>query len=252
MKVDFIGIGFNRSGTSWIAKCLDEHPEICVSRPKETFYYSNDYFRGPEYHECCFDHCEAGAKVRGEFTPSYIYTKKSLQLIKEDHPEAKILVSVRDPLDRTISHINHHRRKGKYKFQDIRTIIKEHKIYKEYSCHEKYIARARKILPDLHVFYIKDDEKVIRELYKLLGVDPNFNPPSLRGDVNVNKYFIDNLFLRYLGILLPKTRLFLRKVDRILFKRKIKELQAIQDDYTKNNLDIRDIKEDRSNRTVIK
>ena len=116
MKVDFIGIGFNRSGTSWISKCLDEHPEICVSRPKETFYYSNDYFRGPKYYENCFKHCKADVKVRGEFTPSYIYAEESLKLIKAEQPEAKVLVSVRDPLERTISQINHHRKKGKYKF----------------------------------------------------------------------------------------------------------------------------------------
>ncbi len=41
-KVDFIGIGAQKAATSWIAKCLIEHPEICLAASKETHFFSDD------------------------------------------------------------------------------------------------------------------------------------------------------------------------------------------------------------------
>ena len=41
-KIDFMGIGIGKSGTTWIAKCLNEHPEICISNPKEPHFFFND------------------------------------------------------------------------------------------------------------------------------------------------------------------------------------------------------------------
>ena len=42
-KVDFIGIGAERSGTTWIAQCLAEHPEICFSKEKEIYFSINHF-----------------------------------------------------------------------------------------------------------------------------------------------------------------------------------------------------------------
>ncbi len=34
-KIDFIGVGAPKCGTTWVAQCLSEHPQICLSKPKE-------------------------------------------------------------------------------------------------------------------------------------------------------------------------------------------------------------------------
>ena len=39
-RPDFIGIGANKSGTTWVADMLQQHPEICLSEPKEVRYFN--------------------------------------------------------------------------------------------------------------------------------------------------------------------------------------------------------------------
>ncbi len=39
-KIDFIGIGATKSGTTWIAQCLKEHPQICGSSIKEINFFN--------------------------------------------------------------------------------------------------------------------------------------------------------------------------------------------------------------------
>ena len=38
-KLDFVGIGFLRSGTTWLYGLLRVHPQICMSREKELFLF---------------------------------------------------------------------------------------------------------------------------------------------------------------------------------------------------------------------
>ena len=37
--VNFIGIGAPKAGTSWLAKALHAHPDICLSTKKETLFF---------------------------------------------------------------------------------------------------------------------------------------------------------------------------------------------------------------------
>ena len=53
-KVDFIGIGAPRCGTTWIAKCLSEHPQICLSSVKETDFFGKYYRKGLSYYKSFF------------------------------------------------------------------------------------------------------------------------------------------------------------------------------------------------------
>ena len=39
-NITFIGIGAHKSGTTWLANCLREHPEICFANKKEVLYFN--------------------------------------------------------------------------------------------------------------------------------------------------------------------------------------------------------------------
>ena len=43
-KINFIGIGVQKAGTSWLAKCLNEHPEIHIHPKKEAHYFNKKSF----------------------------------------------------------------------------------------------------------------------------------------------------------------------------------------------------------------
>jgi hypothetical protein len=109
MLPDFVIIGTMKCGTTSLYHYLAEHPEIGMSRIKETDYYvaERNYARGRSWYESLFP---KGAKVCGEASPNY--TKPWLfpgvpERIHAELPAARLIYLVRDPIARMISHYQH-------------------------------------------------------------------------------------------------------------------------------------------------
>ncbi len=102
-KPNFIGIGVQKGGTSWLHRQFVAHPEIFVpSNRKEIHFFDVYYQRGLAWYHKFFD--GASAKAIGEITPSYIYDDETASKIHENFPEVKILVMLRHPVQRAYSH----------------------------------------------------------------------------------------------------------------------------------------------------
>ncbi len=80
-KIDFIGIGAAKSGTTWLFHCLGQHPQICLSEPKEINYFNQrgsfrnfnkNHTKPFSWYINHFRHCQAN-KIKGEFSPIYLY-----------------------------------------------------------------------------------------------------------------------------------------------------------------------------------
>ncbi len=112
-RVDFIGIGAPRSGTSWVARSLEEHPEVCFSSTKETHFFDRVYKTEKDlvHYRTHFKNLSPG-KVIGEFTPSYYLNDEIARRIKKHFPRAKIIVCLRNPAERAVSHLQYNVRKG--------------------------------------------------------------------------------------------------------------------------------------------
>ena len=112
---DFIGIGAMRSGTSWLRRNLNRHPEIWMAEPKELHFFDRHFGerkRGwlPEEHEAkirygeSFVDAPSGLTV-GEFTPAYAVLEPAMiARVRRWIPEAKLLFIMRDPVARAWSH----------------------------------------------------------------------------------------------------------------------------------------------------
>ena len=106
--VDAFLLGAPKCGTTWLSSALEQHPNLCVSEPKEpneiathkgtmrrddrepNFSKYMKYFKGKGKKIDCSVHAFACPKA-----PSRI---------KENWPEAKFIICVREPVSRTISH----------------------------------------------------------------------------------------------------------------------------------------------------
>src|SRR6056297_2233099 len=102
---DFIGIGAMKAATSWIYKCLIEHPEVCGSSKKELHFFDRpqNYKKGIDYYISFFKHCPQD-KAKGEYTPNYLYSPATPELISRHFPNVKIIVCLRNPAERAWSH----------------------------------------------------------------------------------------------------------------------------------------------------
>ena len=111
-RLDFVGIGAARCGTTWLTQCLRTHPQICVSSQKEIRYFNainhlrnipNKKHAKPfSWYVDHFQHCQTG-QIRGEFSPPYLCDPVAPALIRRRFPDVKILVSLRNPIDRAYS-----------------------------------------------------------------------------------------------------------------------------------------------------
>jgi len=199
-EVDFIGIGAFKSATSWVAQCLREHPEVCVPTIKEIDFFSKtiqdgrvaywNYEKGMGWYEKQFSECSSG-NLKGEYSNSYLYDESAPRLVKKHFPDVKLIVCLRNPIDRAYSHFwwsklnfNRHQKES---FSDLAHKGTE---YVEKSLYYRYLSRYFELFEreQIHVILVDDIVKnprgVIRDLYEFLGVDSSFSPPSLLRKVN--------------------------------------------------------------------
>jgi hypothetical protein len=102
---DFVGIGAQRSGTSWWYRAIEAHPKVVrIKGQRKELHYFNRFWTGEvptdfaqRYHSLF---PRPDGMLSGEWTPRYMYDYWSLPLLREAAPEARILVILRDPVER--------------------------------------------------------------------------------------------------------------------------------------------------------
>ncbi len=106
--VDFLGIGAQKSATSWLFQCMREHPRVCLAEEKELHYFSNDenYAKGAEWYATHWQICKPTA-LKGEISTSYLSSATAPERIKQDAPNVKLIALLRHPVDRAESHVRH-------------------------------------------------------------------------------------------------------------------------------------------------
>jgi len=111
VKLDFVGVGAAKAGTSWLASCLGEHPAVCMSEPKELNYFCEKksglpsaLLTGSARNGLSerFAHCEPGNRL-GEFSPSYLCDARCPELIFQHNPKCRLIFSFRHPVEALVS-----------------------------------------------------------------------------------------------------------------------------------------------------
>lgn len=115
----FIIIGAQRCGTTSLYDYLSHHPQIIPSPVKELFYFDDYYTRPIEWYKSFFPTEKEREKlerdlvasvITGEASPSYFFHPYAAKRIKETLPDVKLILVLRDPIERAYSHYNHIKR----------------------------------------------------------------------------------------------------------------------------------------------
>lgn len=121
MLPNFIGIGAERCGTTWLHEILAAHPGIYVpSRRKELRFFNLNYEKGLPWYEKYFPTNTKGSNYTavGEVTPGYFYSETAAKRIDAMPSVKKLLLILRHPVDRLYSSFNwfkrHHNYKGRF------------------------------------------------------------------------------------------------------------------------------------------
>ena len=106
----FVIIGSQRCGTSSLYSYLIQHPNISPARRKEVHYFDLHYDKGLEWY-CQHFPTSAGGSLTGEASPYYLFHPLAAERCARDMPNARLIVMLRNPVDRAYSHYHHEQRK---------------------------------------------------------------------------------------------------------------------------------------------
>ena len=193
-KVDFIVIGAQKSGTSSLRQYLNMHPDVQMSFTKEPhffdshrysshpishYWYEKDFYQG--------DH----SKLLGEVTPILSYLAQAPQRIKTYNPDIKLIMILRNPIERAYSHWNMEVDRGIETEDFLRAIeLEEERLqsknselnmyhsYLDRGYYSVQVKRLKSLFPDDQLLFLKysdyvdQQESSIHQVLDFIGVSP--------------------------------------------------------------------------------
>ncbi len=194
-------IGAARSGTSSLHYYLSQHPDIFMSIIKEPHFFSTiergyerkyrlsetDKFyhtkivKDPETYFSLFDTKKNNYLYKGESSPSYLYDAHSPQKIFEFNSEARIIIILREPCRRAISHYNLDYNTGKEKEHDFKKAVERDMrypdkvwgrshLYVELGFYFKQIKRYYDVFPADKIYILKFEDLISHPLNAVSGI----------------------------------------------------------------------------------
>jgi cytochrome P450 len=103
-------IGAMKSGTTSLFDYLVQHPDVCGSRTKELHYFDTHFAKGERWYRANFT--PRGESVRLESSPYYFFHPLAPARAAKLVPDAKLILLLRNPVDRAYSHHNQNVEEG--------------------------------------------------------------------------------------------------------------------------------------------
>ncbi len=234
--IDFLVIGVQKSATSWLYYCLNEHPEIILpERKKEVEYIGGPLYKqkgGISWYYGLFgDKINTVGRKVGDVSVEYFYSEEAPLEIYKYLPDCKFILLLRNPTDRFKSAYFWYLRKGlidqsvKINAQILKAMASDpddrcleivndllNRGYYE-SQLDSYLAAFNP--SQFHVAFFEEinqnPQGALSAIYSFLGVEKYFSPPSIDSKPKQNSY---NSFLIFIESLGGKNKIVSKVADR--------------------------------------
>ncbi len=214
MSPAFLIVGAQRGGTTSLHKTLAEHPQVLSAvLHKGVHYFDTSYGRGIGWYRAHFpltatarvaEGRRAGRVITGESSPYYMFHPLAAERIATDLPDVRLIVMLRDPVERAYSAHSHERARGyeteeferALELEDSRLAGEEDRIRADPAYvshahqHQAYLARGRYVeqlerlerlvgrdrlcVVDSDELFLAPDQ-VLTSVYEFLGLPPRMN-----------------------------------------------------------------------------
>lgn len=201
-RLDFILAGAQKSGTTALRYFLSKHPDIAMGDQEEMHFFDNEeIFSGPIDYDVLHRHfapvsgltrlrpATARKAIAGECTPIYVYWKPAMERIWKYNPRIKLLILLRNPIDRAFAHWNMQRFKGREPLDFLDAVEKENEraqeeapsqsrrfSYVDRGLYSGQLERVFKFFPREQVKIVKferfrdNNRETLEEIFGFLGV----------------------------------------------------------------------------------
>lgn len=201
-KPDFLGIGVQRSGTTFLQNCLGTHPQI--GKPKRGLHFFshdskyNDEIKFISKNDFSWYERQLGIyddkKAVGEFSVSYTfpeYIENASYQIQTNYPDVRLIIAIRNPVDRLISEYRRLSERFEIKaMTQFEEFLENHKNIIERGDYGKilkiFLSRFSKEQLHIKIFEDLRTEPVqyISSLYEFLEVEKNFKTSEIKINPN--------------------------------------------------------------------
>lgn len=105
MVPSYVIVGTKRGGSTALAAWVSRHPQVAPCRSgKGTHYFDVNHYRGAGWYRSQFPAQRGPWRVTGEASPYYMFHPLAPGRIREALPDVKVIVVLRDPVERAWSH----------------------------------------------------------------------------------------------------------------------------------------------------
>lgn len=242
---DFLIVGVQKGGTTALSTFLQGHPQLEMSSPKEVHFFDRQSVTKQSPEEIRHSALQAyegvfskdSAKLRGEATPIYCYFPESLRAIEQYRPDIKLIILLRDPVERAYSHYQMEHGRGNEKLPFWLALLLESKRlrgdrekFSEESSHRRHSYRDRgyyaRQLEYLFTLFAKDQVLILdnsdlrvkhkvtlSRVFSFLGVE--------NVDIEPREVFASGGAIREV----PVSSFFLR----LMYRKEMRRLQGLVD-----------------------
>src|SRR2546423_5620010 len=200
-RLDFIVAGAQKSGTTALFHFLKKHPRIALSDRQEMHFFDDEeiFSQQPVDYELLHQHFRkrpirllpVRLGLAGEVTPSYLYWKPAMERIWNYNPKIKLIILLRNPIDRAFAHWNMQRFKDREPLDFLDALEEEPRriaqpltiesrrfAYVDRGFYSRQLERVFKFFPQEQVKVVKFEDfrdrkqETLDGVFEFLGVKP--------------------------------------------------------------------------------
>jgi hypothetical protein len=244
---NFLIIGAQKAGTTWLLRQLRQHPEVFM--PSEEIHFfdkEHHYTNGLSWYKQFFEGVTTESAI-GEKTPDYCWTNQPgaeghlpnvHRNIYETLPDAKLILLVRNPVDRAVSAANHLIRTRRVPPQysidqllvgDKRDLAQTHGVldygryHKHIQAYLNYFDRDQLLVLVFEEAVVDNPQRALERVASFLGVDPSFPFEKVQTRENPPGISKAGLYVRYYA---PPLAPIVKALDKYLLGRNYKQFPS--------------------------
>jgi hypothetical protein len=174
---NFLFIGADKAGSTWLFRVLQKHPQCFVPPCKDIYFFDRFYSRGLRWYTSFFQTVPPSARAVGELSHDYLYSDKAADRIASTLPGVKLLVFLRHPVERAFSEYLYLVRSGLARPNKLRETLSANSDPIEHSRYAQHLPRYIDRFPtdQIGIFEYEDlstdPVAFAAAIYSFLGVD---------------------------------------------------------------------------------
>lgn len=110
---NWVYLGPDKSGSTWLYDFIKWHPDAYVPQTKEMFYFDRYYQRGIAWYSSYFEGARPSHVIRADISHDYLFEQAAAGRIAGDLPAADLIVCAREPIERAVSAFLYMQRQGR-------------------------------------------------------------------------------------------------------------------------------------------